>query len=106
MRIRLVLLALVLGLGFCGLALAVPPGKTLVFPDGAMGKVIFDGTVHKDAGIKCAECHNPDMFPKMKQGTVKITMAEIYAGKLCGACHNGKRAFAAVGNCSRCHVHD
>jgi c(7)-type cytochrome triheme protein len=44
------------------------------------------------------------MFPKMKQGTVKITMDEIYAGKLCGACHNGKRSFDAKSNCNRCHV--
>jgi len=84
-------------------AIAVPPGRTLEFNKSPMGTVIFSGQVHKDAGIKCSECHNPDMFPKMKQGTVTITMAQIYAGKLCGACHNGKRAFAAQGNCQRCH---
>jgi c(7)-type cytochrome triheme protein len=44
------------------------------------------------------------MFPKMKQGTITITMEEIYAGRLCGVCHNGKRAFAPAGNCSRCHI--
>jgi c(7)-type cytochrome triheme protein len=44
------------------------------------------------------------MFPKMKQGTVKITMDEIYASKQCGVCHNGGRAFDAKGNCGRCHV--
>ncbi len=85
-------------------ALAVPGDKTLAFDKSPMGVVKFDGTVHKDAGLKCKDCHNPEMFPKMKQGTVKITMDEIYAGKLCGVCHNGKRAFEAKSNCNRCHV--
>ncbi len=69
-----------------------------------MGKVTFDGTIHKEAGNKCKDCHNKGMFPKMKQGTVTITMNDIYAGKLCGVCHNGERAFDAKGNCARCHV--
>lgn len=85
-------------------ALAVPADKTLEFNSSPMGVVKFDGTVHKNAGMKCKDCHNSDMFPKMKQGTIHITMDEIYAGKLCGVCHNGKRAFAAEGNCARCHV--
>ena len=102
MKKMLVLSVVVL---FCAVtvAVAVPPGKTIEFTNSPMGKVTFSGTVHKDAGIKCAECHNKDMFPKMKKGTVKITMAQIYEGKLCGACHNGKRAFEAKSNCTRCH---
>ena len=83
---------------------AVPATKTLQFSDSSMGTETFDGTIHKEAGLKCKECHNSGMFPKMKQGTVKITMNEIYEGKLCGVCHNGKRAFDAKGNCARCHV--
>ncbi len=86
------------------IALAVPAKKTLEFNKSSMGTVTFDGTVHKEAGVKCKECHNSEMFPKMKQGTVAITMDEIYAGKLCGVCHNGKRAFDAKSNCARCHV--
>ena len=85
-------------------AIAVPPGKTLDFSKSSMGKVTFSGKVHKDAGIKCMECHNKETFPKMKQGTVAITMAQIYDGKLCGVCHNGVRAFEAKKNCNRCHV--
>jgi len=87
-----------------GIALAVPAGKTILFEKSSMGTVNFDGQIHKDAGVKCNECHNKEMFPKMKQGTVTITMNEIYAGKLCGVCHNGKRAFEAKANCNRCHV--
>jgi c(7)-type cytochrome triheme protein len=85
-------------------ALAVPAGKTIEFNNSPMGVVKFDGKVHKEAGAKCKDCHNNEMFPKQKQGTVSITMDQIYAGKLCGVCHNGKRAFDAKGNCARCHI--
>jgi c(7)-type cytochrome triheme protein len=86
------------------IALAVPGKKTIEFDKSPMGTVTFDGTLHKEAGNKCKDCHNKGMFPKMKQGTVSITMNDIYAGKLCGVCHNGDRAFDAKGNCARCHV--
>jgi c(7)-type cytochrome triheme protein len=85
-------------------ALAVPAEKTLEFSKSPMGVVIFDGTLHRDASQKCKDCHNKGTFPKMKQGTVEITMDDIYAGKFCGACHNGERAFDAQSNCSRCHL--
>ena len=49
-------------------ALAVPGKKTIEFTKSPMGTVTFDGTVHKEAGVKCKECHNKDVFPKMKQG--------------------------------------
>jgi len=102
MRKMLVLLAAALFV--CStVALAVPPGKTLEFSKSPMGKVIFSGKIHGDAGVKCAECHNPETFPKMKFGTVDIKMDAIYAGKLCGKCHNGTRAFAAKTSCNRCH---
>ena len=87
-----------------GIALAVPPGKSIEFKGSPMGTVKFDGEVHKKAAANCKECHNDGMFPKMKQGTVKITMEEIYAGRLCGFCHNGKKAFEAKANCQRCHI--
>ena len=101
---RLLCLFVVTLLVGSGVALAVPSGKVLEFVKSSMGMVKFDGTVHKEAGLKCNECHNAGVFPKMKQGTVNITMDEIYAGKLCGVCHNGQRAFDAKGNCDRCHI--
>jgi len=87
-----------------GTAWAVAPGTVIEFNNSPMGKVIFDGKLHQEAGNICKDCHNQEMFPKMKQGTVQITMEEIYAGRLCGVCHNGKRAFAPAGNCDRCHI--
>ena len=87
----------------CGNADAVVSGKTLDFKGSPMGTVLFDGTTHKNAGLNCSDCHNPDMFPKMKQGTIKITMNDLYAGKYCGRCHDGKKAFWIKENCTRCH---
>ncbi len=82
---------------FAHFSFAVPPDQKAEF-----GDVIFDGKVHSK-GISCEECH-PKIFP-MSRGSVKITMADIRAGKFCGECHNGKRAFGASSskNCSRCH---
>lgn len=97
-----VLLTVILFVG-SSIAIAVPAKKTLEFSNSPMGTVIFDGTLHKEAGNKCKDCHNKDMFPKMKQGTVKITMENIYASKQCGVCHNGTKAFDAKTNCNRCH---
>lgn len=101
---RMLTLMMVVLLVSTGLALAVPAGKTIEFKNSSMGVVKFDGEVHKKAAASCKECHNDGMFPKMKQGTVKITMEQIYAGKLCGTCHNGKKAFEAKANCQRCHL--
>ena len=86
-----------------GIAMAVPPGKQIVFDASPMGNVVFDGTIHNKAAGSCMVCHNKDVFPEMKKGAVKITMAKIYEGKLCGICHNGTKAFDAKGNCNRCH---
>ncbi len=82
---------------------AVPAGRTVEFPDGAEGKVIFSGTTHADKGLKCMDCH-PKIFP-MKKTTEELKMSEMNAGKYCGACHNGKKAFATnnPADCSKCH---
>ncbi len=80
-------------------AFAVPAGKTVEFAGGGAGKVMFDGKTHADKGLKCADCH-PAVFP-MKKGPV--TMADINAGKSCGACHkDGGKAFPAK-DCAKCH---
>jgi c(7)-type cytochrome triheme protein len=103
MKVRRVAFGLVSALVAVGTAYAVGPGKTLEFKGSPMGTVMFDGTAHKNAGLTCSDCHNPEVFPKMKQGTVTITMNDLYAGKYCGRCHNGKKAFTIKDNCTRCH---
>jgi c(7)-type cytochrome triheme protein len=85
-----------------GLALAVPAGKVLTW-DSPQGKATFRGDDHAGKGLKCTECHNK-IFT-MKYGSSKFVMADLNAGKFCGECHNGTRAFATSdpANCSRCH---
>jgi len=86
---------------FIGSAMAVPPGKTVDW-DTASGKVVFVGKAHADKGLKCNDCHTK-IFP-MKKST-KMTMADMNAGKFCGECHNGTKAFATkdAANCGKCH---
>jgi c(7)-type cytochrome triheme protein len=81
---------------------AIQPGKTVAWYT-SMGKVVLDGKKHADAGLKCMDCHQK-IF-KMKKGSTVMKMADINAGKFCGECHNGTRAFAAgeKKNCTKCH---
>ena len=103
MKIQIAAASLVLAVVVSGNVFAVSNGTTLEFKGSSMGTVTFDGSVHKNAGLVCSDCHNPEMFPKMKQGTIKITMNDLYAGKYCGKCHDGKKAFLIKENCTRCH---
>ncbi len=83
-------------------AMAVPAGKTLEW-DTPQGKVTFSGKVHADKGLKCTDCHTK-IF-KMKKGGDVMKMADINAGKFCGQCHNGGKAFKTSdpANCVKCH---
>ena len=88
---------------FCASSVqAIQPGKTVTW-ETPMGKVTFDGKNHADAKVGCLDCHSK-IF-KMKKGSTVFSMADINAGKFCGKCHNGKRAFASndPGNCEICH---
>jgi c(7)-type cytochrome triheme protein len=84
-------------------AFAVPAGKTAEFDGKGAGKVVFDGKTHADKGLKCADCH-PGNF-KMKKGDAVLTMKDMEAGKNCGACHNGTKAFGVkdAASCAKCH---
>jgi len=93
--------ALVLSIGN---AMAVPPGKTVEFAS-PVGKVIFEGKVHADKGLQCADCHvNPKLFEMKKSGD-RMTMAAMNEGKFCGTCHNAKKAFSvkSPADCAKCH---
>lgn len=102
MRVLTTMLTLLIAIAFVGSAMAVPAGKTIEYAGGAAGKVVFDGKVHADKGNKCNDCHTK-IFP-MKKGGTKITKADHVAGKFCGTCHDGKKAFAQdEANCGKCH---
>jgi len=103
MRIVIALLTIAIAVVFIGSAMAVPPGKTVEFAGGSAGKVVFDGKIHADKGLKCNDCHTK-IF-QMKKGSAKMKMADINAGKFCGECHNGTKAFKTsdAANCAKCH---
>ncbi len=72
---------------------------------GSPGKVTFSHDKHHEKNPKCTSCHTK-VF-KMKKGTSgQITMAAMDKGEFCGACHNGKEAFATndKAGCNKCHV--
>jgi c(7)-type cytochrome triheme protein len=103
MKIVTILVTLLVAVMFVGSAFAVPAGKTVEFAGGSAGKVVFDGKMHADKGNKCNDCHTK-IF-QMKKGTAKMTMADMEAGKNCGVCHNGEKAFSVKdkASCGKCH---
>jgi len=103
MKLSQALMVLVAAAAFVGSVIAAPPGKTVEFAGGPMGKVVFDGKSHADKGLKCNDCHTK-IF-QMKKGSAKITMAAMNKGENCGTCHNGDKAFKSSdpANCKTCH---
>jgi c(7)-type cytochrome triheme protein len=98
-----VLLTALMVFAFAGDSLAVMTGRVVVFEVKEAGNVVFDGTVHAKAGLKCDDCH-PSLF-QMKRGSTEIKMDLIQKHKACGCCHDGSRAFRSSDpeNCARCH---
>ena len=101
MRTFTVLLTIAISVVFVGSAFAVAPGKSVEYAGGGEGKVVFDGKVHEKS--KCNDCH-PKLF-QMKKGAFKMTKKDHESDKGCGACHNGKTAFAQSdkASCGKCH---
>jgi c(7)-type cytochrome triheme protein len=66
----------------------------------AMPAVVFPHWWHRTQ-FTCKVCHLELGFP-MKAGETDFVMGEIFAGKQCGACHNGSIAFMPM-DCARCH---
>ena len=105
MKLVTILLSVLIAVAFIiGSAMAVPPGKTVEYPDGPMGKVTFSGDTHgTKQGMKCSDCH-PKPFA-MKKGAFKETKEDHGKDVYCGICHNGTKAFSMTDakDCSKCH---
>jgi len=85
-----------------GNASAIQIGKVVEYMGGGMGKVVFDGKKHNDAGYHCMKCHNTYFIPKT--GNAKIKYSDHAERKAyCFGCHNGTTAFDAIENCTLCH---
>ncbi len=72
----------------------------IVFKSHAMGNVTFSHKKHT-AMFGCKACHPKLFIPG--QGNKEFTMAQMYQGKGCGSCHNGKTAFNVKDHCHNCH---
>lgn len=70
---------------------------------GSLGAVTFSHAKHLAKTPNCADCH-PQPFG-MQKGNAKLTMADMAAGRTCGTCHNGQKAFEALdaSKCLTCH---
>jgi c(7)-type cytochrome triheme protein len=63
--------------------------------------VVFRHRTHR-MYFTCSACHS-DVF-EMRAGANEITMDALLAGKSCGRCHDGLRAFGVgLETCSDCH---
>ena len=65
--------------------------------------VLFSHKAHEK--ISCSDCHSGlfEMKALAAQDYPDFNMDALYKGKYCGACHNGKQAFASNTQCARCH---
>ena len=70
----------------------------MIFRVKETGPVVFSHVRHLK-GMQCNSCHS-QLYHTGKNPTT--TMADMEKGKSCGACHNGRKAFA-VAECVKCH---
>lgn len=102
---KLIVLALAIIVTLAMAATVFASMKTVEFDGKGAGKVVFDGAAHKAKGLACKDCHmSPKLFA-MKKGAEVFTMKDMEAGKYCGACHNGTKAFDVKdkATCAKCH---
>ncbi len=74
--------------------------KAISYKVEAMGGVTFSHGFHTQI-FGCDQCHPGTFVMKRTQG--KMKMDDMYAGKYCGACHNGGKAFPST-DCGKCHI--
>jgi c(7)-type cytochrome triheme protein len=72
------------------------------------GRVKFSHSTHVDsAKPDCIACHARDFtILKASAGRRPILHANFEKKRQCGACHDGKHAFAIEADCTNCHAAD
>lgn len=75
----------------------IKEGGKILFSHENHFKVLFPNV--EPGGDDCGACHGTALRPDDRR---PYTMADMYKGRSCGACHNGKRAFV-LNSCGRCH---
>ncbi len=84
----------------------VSPGGDILYTK-PVKSVVFSHRLHvEDKGLSCDMCHSGlfDASALRAQEKGDFTMESLYKGKYCGACHDGKTAFASNTQCARCHI--
>ncbi len=89
-------------------SLSLPDVFDFPLGDGSPGKVSFNHETHvpriEDPARACATCHT-SAFSLRRHGQAlvgAVTMDRMKKGELCGACHDGGKAFA-LDDCTSCH---
>ncbi|MFN4132644.1 MAG: cytochrome c3 family protein, partial [Caldimicrobium sp.] len=81
-------------------------GPEIIYTKPVRG-VIFSHKYHvKELGLSCDSCHSGlfEMQALKSQENPDFNMEALYKGKYCGACHDGKVAFASNTKCASCHI--
>jgi c(7)-type cytochrome triheme protein len=65
------------------------------------GPASFSHVAHLNKKVSCSACHTK-VYPLGRSNKV-VTMEEMYNGKSCGVCHDGKQAFSSKDWCVKCH---
>jgi c(7)-type cytochrome triheme protein len=84
--------------------LKLPPPLVLDKEADSPGKVVFRHTTHVPLeNNKCLACH-PRPF-SILHATLRVKHDDMNAGRSCGICHDGKKAFPVddSDSCARCH---
>jgi c(7)-type cytochrome triheme protein len=99
-------LGCILGVSVAAQSLPKLPGALKVAKSAeSPGQVIFNHETHVDSSKPaCTNCH-PKEFRILKAdaGTRTIRHSDMEKGRQCGACHDGKKAFALTDDCTACH---
>ncbi|HOD29109.1 MAG TPA: cytochrome c3 family protein [Syntrophales bacterium] len=107
MRKRMLILctALIITVPLSGAGAADKPPAGILYTQ-PLKSVLFSHGDHLQKGTSCSTCHSGlfDMEALRAQTRKDFNMAALYKGKYCGACHNGRKAFAADTQCARCHL--
>lgn len=104
-RLSLLICSSIFLVVFAGTALADSGGGEIYYTK-PLKSVLFSHKLHvEERGLGCDMCHTRlfEMQALAAQENRDFTMKSLYAGKYCGACHNGNMAFASNTQCARCH---
>jgi c(7)-type cytochrome triheme protein len=83
----------------------LPDGTRIPKSADSPGQVLFNHSTHVEEGSPdCTVCH-PKLFPILKSSKrAPIVHERMEKGEQCGACHDGKKAFALDEDCTFCHT--